>query len=243
MAWFATWFDSPYYPLLYQHRDEQEARAFMRAFLQHLQLPSGAKLLDLACGRGRHARFLAEQGYQLTGLDLSPASIADAQAQTEGDNPQFAVHDMRQPLPGGPYQAILNLFTSFGYFETDEEQAQVLSNIRQALAPEGYLLIDFFNARKVIAELVLEEQKTLADGIEVELRRYVLNGYITKDIYIQDGPERQVFQERVRAFDLEDWTALLQKAGFRIERLFGDYALGPFQPLDSPRLILLARPC
>src|SRR5687768_1289478 len=110
--WFESWFDSPWYPILYSHRDHAEAEAFVENLLKTLAPAPGARFLDLACGRGRHARFIHRRGFDVTGLDLSTASIADARLFEE-PGLRFAVQDMRHPFPG-TYDYILNLFTSFG---------------------------------------------------------------------------------------------------------------------------------
>lgn len=112
--WFNTWFDSPYYHLLYRNRSHTEAGAFIDALLKHLHPKPGAHLLGLACGKGRHALQLSERGYEVTGLDLSATSIAVVQGQRHARR-HFHVHDMRNSLPYGPFGLVLNLFTSFGY--------------------------------------------------------------------------------------------------------------------------------
>ena len=117
--WFESWFDSPYYHVLYDHRNDDEARAFIAALIEHIGLKPGASVLDLCCGAGRHSRVIHELGYNTTGCDLSANSIATAK-QFEQDGLGFFRHDMRDPLPES-YDAIFNLFTSFGYFENEED--------------------------------------------------------------------------------------------------------------------------
>lgn len=241
-TWFATWFDSSYYHLLYQHRDDTEAQFFMDNLVDYLAPDAGSRLLDLACGKGRHSIYLAQKGYEVVGVDLSPESIAHAQ-QFEQENLHFATHDMRQPLELPAFDYVFNLFTSFGYFPTEEEHVQTLQAMQQNLkGKDSRLVIDFFNAPQVIANLVLQEEKTLS-GVTFQLRRYVENGYIVKDIQFEDQGQAYHFQERVRAFTLADFERLLPQANLQLVETFGSYDLQPYEAATSSRLIILAAPC
>ena len=115
--WFESWFGSPYYKVLYQNRDEYEAQEFVEKLVDYLQPMAGSKMLDIACGRGRHSRFLASKGFDVTGIDISFDSIAYAK-QFEGDNLHFYQHDMRLPSWINYFDYAFNFFTSFGYLET-----------------------------------------------------------------------------------------------------------------------------
>lgn len=241
-TWFATWFDSHYYHLLYQHRNDDEAQFFMDNLVQHLNPETNAQILDLACGKGRHSIYLANKGFDVVGVDLSPESIEYAQ-QFAHEKLQFATHDMREPLTVGPFDYIFNLFTSFGYFPTEEEHVQTLKAMKNGLKnQDSVLVIDFFNAHKVIQNLVLAEEKTLS-GITFQLNRRVENGYILKDIYFEDQGKAFSFQESVRAIDLEGFQELFVKAGLELIETFGDYSLSAYDKNNSNRLILIAKPC
>lgn len=232
--WFASWFDSPYYPILYQHRDYREAEAFVKQLLVHLNPDQNDHFLDLACGRGRHSIYIRSQGYQVAGVDLSPDSIRDANEHAV-DGLTFDVHDMRVPFPAG-YDYIFNLFTSFGYFSNQDDNLKVLQNIREALNPGGTLVMDFMNVEKVIPELVKEEKKDL-NGVHFTLQRYVENGFIVKEIHIEDDENIQHFQERVQALDRPAFEKLFDEAGLEITEVWGDYGGGEFSADFSPRLI------
>ncbi len=237
--WFANWFDSPYYHTLYQHHDEQEARFFIDQLLQTLHLPPGARILDLACGRGRHARYLAEKGFDVTGLDISEASIAYAR-QFENGRLAFYQHDMRQLFRVNYFDAVLNLFTSFGYFDTDREHERVLHNVHDGLKPGGLFLLDFFNAHWVRAHLVRREERVLG-GIRFYIRKSIRAGRVYKRIEFEAQGRKYCFRERVRLFTLEDLTAMLHKAQLSVIRTYGGYNLEPYAPAHSQRLILIAR--
>ncbi|ASS47646.1 MAG: hypothetical protein A3D31_17630 [Candidatus Fluviicola riflensis] len=236
--WFASWFDSPYYHLLYKNRDENEAADFLTLLTAHLRLPKTAHLLDLACGAGRHSRVLHCLGYRVTGCDLSPNSIREAQEKaTEGID--FFVHDMRDPLPGN-YDVILNLFTSFGYFDNVQDNAKVLSSVFNALNENGLLIIDFMNAEKVIRELKTR-QEIARDGITFHIKREVSNGKIVKTIAFEAEGQSHFFQEKVQVLDLIDFQQLLGNAGFEIRETLGNYVLEQYNPLISDRLILICK--
>ena len=238
--WFASWFDSPYYPVLYRHRDHTEAMRFLDRLLVQLRLPQGAHCLDLACGRGRHSLHLHQKGYRVTGLDLSPESIADASLHRT-DGLDFGVHDMRLPFPA-QYDCILNLFTSFGYFATDQEHAQVLDNVANALLPGGVFVMDYLNAHKVAADLQPSQEQEV-NGIHFRITKRIQEGRIIKLIEVDDPTASSLlhYAEEVRLFTLEELKAMLAKAGMEVQLTWGDYTGGAFDPGSSPRLILFAR--
>ncbi|RSK31233.1 SAM-dependent methyltransferase [Hymenobacter metallilatus] len=238
--WFSTWFDSPYYHRLYQHRDYAEARAFLDRLLAYLHPKPTARLLDLACGKGRHSRYLSEQGFAVTGVDLSPHSIAAAR-QFGHERLHFQVHDMRDPLPYGPFDLVLNLFTSFGYFEQEAENVVALRNAAAALRPGGKLVIDFLNTELTIKTLVTHETKTV-DGTVYQLYRHFHNDFIVKEIrFRDDAGQEQYFEERVRALNQERFAEYFRMAGLRLAETLGDYQLGPFDPATSPRMIFVLK--
>jgi SAM-dependent methyltransferase len=237
--WFSTWFDSPYYHLLYQDRNYAEAQAFITALLQRLQPKPTARLLDLACGKGRHAIYLSQQGYDVTGIDLSPESIAHA-SEAEHQHLRFFVHDMRQPLPG-EFDFIFNLFTSFGYFKEEAENVVALRNAAAALKPGGKMVIDFLNTERTVRDLVAKETKEIG-GTAFLIQRHLHHDFIVKDIWFQDetGQERH-FQEWVRALSRERFEEYFRMAGLRLVEVLGDYHLAPFEEATSPRMIFVLK--
>ena len=234
--WYASWFDTPYYHLLYKERDQGEAQAFMDNLTNHLKIPKGGKILDLACGKGRHSRYLNSIGYNVTGVDLSINSIAFAK-QFENERLHFDVHNMCKPY-SDTFDAVFNLFTSFGYFDNDENNLKTIEAIKSDLADSGFGVIDFMNSKYVIDHLVNEDNKTI-DGITFNQKRYVEDGFVKKDILFSAQGEEHNYQERVRAFTLEDFKVLFEKAGVHLLDVFGDYKLNPFNELDSERLIMI----
>jgi SAM-dependent methyltransferase len=236
--WFIDWFNSPYYDLLYKDRDEPEAKKFIDRLLAELKPPPGAFVLDLACGKGRYSRYLAEKGFHVTGLDIAAESIAFAQ-QFENERLSFFVHDMRHAYRFNYFDFIFNFFTSFGYFETEKDHAKTVGNIAKDLKPDGKFVLDFFNSKKVMRTLRKEEFKTVED-VTFHIRRSVdAQGYILKNIRLRAAGRQFEFTERVRAFTLDDFRRLFARAGLKISRTFGDYHLRSFDEHQSDRLILV----
>lgn len=235
-SWFTSWFDTPYYHILYKDRDITEAQAFMDNIVHYLNLPEEAKILDLACGKGRHSIYLNQMGFDVTGVDLSENSIAEAK-KSENDKLHFAVHDMREPC-NEKYDAILNLFTSFGYFENDNDNFKTLKAIHDSLSDYGFAVIDFMNVYTVIDNLVASELKNV-DGIDFHIKRKVVDGFILKEIDFVDNGQTFHFTEKVRALTLEDFEQMMEEAGIYLLDTFGDYKLKKFYKSQSERLIML----
>jgi len=239
MSWFAHWFDSPYYYTLYKNRDEKEAQVFIDNLIDYLQMPKGSKLIDIACGKGRHAKYFNKKGIDVVGVDLSQNSINTAK-KDENKNLQFSVHDMRENYQENSFDVVTNLFTSFGYFEDNKDEQKAINAMASNLKKEGILIIDFMNAKKVIANLVLNEQKTI-NNIQFDITRQVKDGYILKDIRITDEEEQQQFQEKVKAITLADYSEFITNAGLKIIDIFGNYKLDNFDEKISDRLILICK--
>jgi SAM-dependent methyltransferase len=237
--WYAEWFDTKYYHKLYKHRDEKEAELFMRNITTHLGLKTESHILDLACGKGRHAQFLNTLGYKVTGLDLSENSILTAR-ENKNNNLSFYVHDMREVYRREQLDAVFNLFTSFGYFDSQSDNLKVLTSISEMLKEDGVLVIDFMNAEKVINKLVAEEVKSL-EGIEFHINRTYDGAHIFKNIQFNDNGEQFEFTERVQALTRTHFEELLEAAQFELLTVFGNYMLESFEEQKSDRLILIAR--
>ncbi|KRB55990.1 bifunctional 2-polyprenyl-6-hydroxyphenol methylase/3-demethylubiquinol 3-O-methyltransferase UbiG [Flavobacterium sp. Root186] len=234
--WFTSWFDTPYYHILYKDRNYREAQIFMDNLTHYLNLPEKAKVLDLACGKGRHSIYLNQLGFNVLGADLSENSIAEA-SKNSNEHLHFKVHDMREPFEE-KFDAIFNLFTSFGYFENDDDNLTTLKAIRESLSEYGFAVIDFMNVNQVIETLVPEEVKTV-DGIDFNIKRYVEDGHIFKEIDFEDQGRKFHFTEKVKALTLKDFQDLMDEAGIFLLDIFGDYKLKKFHKTESERLIMI----
>ena len=237
--WFASWFDTSYYHTLYKDRDDAEAKQFVINLINHLNINKPNRLLDLACGKGRHSVTLNEMGYSVLGVDLSPESITAASIH-KNETLDFSVHDMREVIEGEKFGAIFNLFTSFGYFDDTKDNERVLNSVNSMLETEGILVIDFMNAKRVINNLVETELKPV-DVIEFNISRRYDGSHIFKDIKFEDNNESFHFTERVQALKQEDFEQLLKDCNFEILRTFGDFNLSEFNENNSDRLIIIAR--
>ncbi|MFB6259050.1 MAG: methyltransferase domain-containing protein [Flavobacteriales bacterium] len=238
--WYESWFDSPYYHILYKDRDEDEAAFFVDQLANRLKARKGDRILDLACGKGRHAVQLHRKGFDVTGVDLSQNSIEQAKAH-EAPGLRFDVHDMRHVYDREEkFDKVLNLFSSFGYFRSEGENYRVIKAASEQLNPGGELVIDFMNAQKAVQELVPHEVKTV-EGIEFHIDRYVEYGILVKRIAFYDEGKGHEFKEKLRILFDNDLQVMLERAGMKVIDRFGDYALEPFDRRSSERLIIVAR--
>ena len=237
--WFKDWFNSPYYHLLYQNRDYKEADLFIQNLSKFLKIRLNANVLDLACGNGRHSITLNKIGFNVTGVDLSKNSISIAK-KSETEKLNFHIHDMRYKFGSESYEYIFNLFTSFGYFNSMDDNVKMLESIKSMLIPQGILIIDFLNAEKVIRELKKHEIKTIEE-IRFDINKYIENKKVFKEISITD-PSGDIykFTERVQLFNIDDFNSLL-KPNFEILHTFGDFYLNEFDSQISDRLIIIAK--
>tara|TARA_B110000881_G_scaffold119438_1_gene104816 strand:+ start:1292 stop:2011 length:720 start_codon:yes stop_codon:yes gene_type:complete len=238
MKWFETWFDSKYYHILYKHRDEQEAIKFLDNITQYLNITKG-KILDVGCGKGRHAKYFNELGFNVVGIDLSLNSIAKAKLN-ETQNLKFYKFDMRNVFKENSFNVVTNLFTSFGYFDNSLDEQKTINAMVKNLKKDGILIIDFMNVKKIINNLVSKESKKI-NSVEFDITRELKDNYILKNITINDQDISLKFQEKVHALTLIDFSKMLQKASMSIVDIFGNYNLDDFNALQSDRLILIAR--
>jgi SAM-dependent methyltransferase len=239
-AWYKEWFSSPYYHKLYFERDEKEAGAFIKKLLEYLHPRQGARILDVACGRGRHSRILASMGYHVTGIDLSMSSIQWAR-QFENENLDFYVHDMRLPFWGNYFDFAFNFFTSFGYFRTRREHDDAMRTIARSLKKEGIFVIDYLNVH--YAEEHMRHQEVLQIGsANYEIHRWDDETHFCKKITVHDPVQHQNIEhiEKVAKFSLGDFTEMLAFQGLQVQEVFGDYNFSRYDIRKTPRLIIVA---
>jgi len=237
-AWFESWFDTSFYHLLYKDRDDKEARFFIKNMIEQLRPGPDAHFLDLACGRGRHAKFLSELGYDVTGLDLSERNITYAR-QFANDSLHFEEGDMRKPFGKDRFDYIFNLFTSFGYFENHDDNLQALKMMKQALKPGGVLVLDFMNVNKVKLGLVEEEVRQV-ENIEFHIERFIRDERVVKKITFECDGHLYQYEEKVQLLEREDFDKLFQEAGLTIRQVYGNFDLSDYDRRDGERLILVA---
>jgi len=236
--WFEEWFDSPYYHLLYKDRDEDEAELFISNLLIYLKPFKNDLLLDVACGKGRHAIYMNKLGYRVDAFDLSENSISAAK-KFENKQLKFYVNDIRNPLNLNYYNTAFNLFTSFGYFVDDKDNQQAINAISKSLKKGGRFVLDFMNSKKVINSLLPSEYKKI-EHLDFLIEKKIIDNFIVKEISFNDDDKDFKFTEQVKIIFYKDFLAYFEAASFSIEAVFGDYNLNAFNEDTSDRLILIA---
>lgn len=241
--WYEDWFNSDAYEIVYNRRNLNDAEHLADLLESELEPAPGIDILDVGTGRGRHARILAKRGYRLTGLDLSEKAIETARerAESEGLTKEqivFVQGDMRLPHFQERFDGVVNLFTSFGFFEDEHDHRRAISSMATALKPEGWLMQDFLNAPYVRERLVPESEHTSGD-VHVHQKRWIEDGRVNKRILLTRGTEEYTYLESVRLLTREDLNTIYENAGLTVTGTFGDYA-GNAYSASSPRLILIA---
>jgi SAM-dependent methyltransferase len=235
MEWFEEWFGEEYLRL-YPHRDDADAERAVGLICRSVGLEPGWRVLDVACGAGRHARAFVAAGARCFGLDLSATLLRLARQVT--DAPLIRA-DMRWlPIRPASMDLTVNLFTSFGYFERDAEHTAALEEMVSTVRPGGWFVIDFLNPAAVRRQLVPEETLELP-GRTVQVSRSVSpdGRYVCKSIRATKGRH---YMERVRLFEPDQMSAMLKRAGVKVQLAFGDYDASPLTP-DAARTILLGQ--
>ncbi len=212
---------------------------FLDNLIRYLQLKTDAKIWDMACGKGRHVQYLAAKGFNAYGTDISENSI-DGAIKHNLNLPaaHFFVHDMRRPFRTNYFDCALNIFTSLGYFEFKRDDERVFISASQSLKANGKFVVDYLNAEKVIKNLVREETKT-SDGIDFNISRKIENKTIIKTIEFNAEGKEHKYEERVKAWTLNDFNEMAQVAGLKVNDVFGAYNLNKFDSLNSDRLIMI----
>ncbi len=237
--WFESWFDSPYYHILYNNRDEKEAAAFIEKLYKYLAPQDSGRVLDLACGKGRHSVTLHKLGFNVVGVDLSAENIKAAKQQ-ETTGLTFCRHDMRKIFEKEGFDYVFNLFTSFGYFLEREQNARALEAASANLKKGGRFVIDYLNAEKVKTALPNRQLITKGD-FSFFVEKYCQDGIIHKRIEVEEqlSNQKRVFWEQVQGFTLTDFREFLANARLKELVIWGNYNLDPFEE-NADRLIILA---
>ena len=240
-AWYKDWFSSPFYHKLYFEKDDKEAYQFLSRLLEYLTPSHQSQLLELNCGRGKWTRFLNEQGFDVTGIDLSFENIEQAR-QSENERLHFYQHDMRLPAWINYFDYVLNLFTSFGYYPTRREHDDAVNTMVKSLKSSGTIVFDYLNVHYVEEHLVLNEWKRI-DKTDFEIHRWMDSGFFYKKITISDPglSEPVQFTEKLAKLSLGDFTDMLSYQNIQVSEVFGDYSLGRYDVANTPRMIVIGK--
>lgn len=211
-----------------------------------LGLKAGDQILDLCCGQGRHAVILASLGIKVTGQDQSNEYLNDARAAAAERSIDLPLvkSDMRKIPFACKFDAVINMFTSFGYFETEEEDRQVLTAIHKALKSGGQLLMDLLNRDWVIANNRPADRRVNGDGtIVLERRKLNLEtnrNEVTFTFIDSEGNKRESFGHRIRLYTLDEITLMMSDTGFELQRVYGGFDSQPYSA-SARRMIVAAR--
>lgn len=237
--WFEDWFDSPYYHRLYCNRSEEEAANFIKALSIRLDIRSTVKVLDVACGKGRHSRTLASLGFDVTGIDLSKNSIAFAKNFANA-HLKFEVFDMRNVFAPKEFDYVFNLFSSFGYFDNETDDLKTIKAFAANLKTGGTLVLDYLNCEWAV-KVMKPREIIQRDEVQYHIQKKLENGFIVKTIDFIDKGENHHYQECLKVINLNKFEKMLHDARFEIKHTFGDYDLSEFSRGSSPRLIIVAK--
>jgi len=240
--WFKDWFNTEEYLSVYQHRNESDAEEHIKLILENVNIPSEPKILDMACGAGRHAIILARKNFDVTAVDLSENLLSIAKKNTYDENLKlnFVHSDIRKFKSDDKFNLVLNLFTSFGYFESDEENFSVLQKAYDLLIDDGFFVLDFFNSYFLEQNLVESSEEILGE-VKIHQFRKIKGNRVTKKIVITKNGNLSQFEESVRMFTKADLLNAIQNIGFDIYKTFGDFLGNKFEKFTSPRLIMICK--
>jgi len=242
MSWYKEWFDSDNYLKIYSHRDETEAERLVDLIVNNINFFSGGKVLDMACGSGRHAIIFASKGYEVTAVDLSKNLIATAEANAKAQNVniEFVNSDILEFSSIKKFDLVVNLFTSIGYFDDDENNFNVILKAFNLLTNGGNFVIDYFNKNYLLRNLI--PTSVFSDnGSRITQNRFIDGNRVRKNITIENNGTIDEFYESVRLYSDNEMMSFLQRAGFKILKKFGDYKGNDFKEDSSQRLIIFAQ--
>ncbi len=243
--WYREFFDDLYLRVYQPLEAPEKVRREVDFIVKALNLPAGAKVLDLCCGQGRHSLELARRGFRVVGVDLSEALLyaARKRAESEGLNVTFLQCDMREIDFKDEFDAIINMFTSFGYLESEAEDEKVLGKVDQALKSGGKFLLDVVNRDRLVRDFQGREWHAADEGwLVLEERTFDhLSGRMeTRWICVARDGVRYERLSSVRLYTASELRTMLERAGLKVTDLFGDYDGSPYS-WDSQRLIVVAR--
>lgn len=233
--WFKDWFASEFYLKVYKHRNNLEAESFLQFIIDDLEIEKKSKILDAACGAGRHLHFLQKKGFITYGFDLSLPLLKVAKKELIYNT--ILNMDIRNVAFKQQFDFVFNLFTSFGYFETDNQNFKFFSSIKNYLKNKGVIVFDYFNTEYLKKNLVLNSCKII-DDIKITEERNISDGRVNKIIILNNGLEEKSYVESVKLYSYFQLIENFEKLGYRIIKQYGNYNGEIFDIEKSERLIL-----
>jgi SAM-dependent methyltransferase len=240
--WFEEWFNSKEYLDVYQHRNETDARKLFDLIIANIQIPINGKVMDLACGPGRHSILFAHKGFKVTGVDLSDnlLKVAGLAARKEKLDIKFVEADLRHIELEDKFDLVVNLFTSFGFFDNDEDNFSIFKTASKLLLPGGYFVFDFLNSSFIENNLVRESSEVKPHEKIIQKRR-IEGDRVIKDIIIHHNGTVKTFYESVKLYRKEELDRAIRDNGLAIKKTFGDFSGSDFIEAASPRIIIIAQ--
>jgi 2-polyprenyl-3-methyl-5-hydroxy-6-metoxy-1,4-benzoquinol methylase len=240
--WFKDWFNTDEYLAVYSHRDDTDAKKLVDLILKNVNIPCKCRILDLACGTGRHSLLFAQKNFNVTAVDLSKhlLSIAKDSAEKSGLNINFVNADVRSFCDSAKFYLVVNLFTSFGYFESDEENFIIFKSAFHHLEDGGFFVLDYFNKNFVINNLVPFSFDKNKYG-EIIQKRSIEGNRVVKKITIKQNNIEKHFHESVRLYQYDELERAIKQTGLKIKKIFGNLSGNFFEPENSPTTISKAQ--
>lgn len=240
--WYEDWFDTVEYLNVYKHRNDDDAKKLVQLILDNVSLNRDARILDLACGAGRHSVLFARHGFKVTAVDLSKhlLEVAKKSAEAEGVGVNFIRSDLREFSISSKFDLVVNLFTSFGYFQSDEENFKMFKVASDHLKDSGYLVLDYLNKKFIENNLVPQSVEEIEGGKIIQERK-IEGERVIKTIKIRKNGNDSEFYESVRMYGIADLERIFEETGFKIQNVFGNSDGSSFDLETSPRIIFIAR--
>lgn len=241
MEWWESFFNEGAGEIMFTEEAWQRAEQNCDALVALLGIVPGAKILDLACGTGRYAIPLAKRGYQVVGLDISSVFLeqARARAKEQGLKIEFVQGDMRRIPFENEFDAVINLFTSFGYFEKEEDHLRVLKEVHKSLKPGGRFLLDLSNREWLMRNFQARDWREYQDFILLEERKFDFERSRNEARWIVlKGQERKEYFHSLRLFTLGELLELFSRTRLKVLGYYGSLKGEPWS-FDARRLVIL----
>ena len=237
--WYKDWFSSKDYLDVYRHRNSEDTERLVNLITSTVNPEPDAEILDAACGAGRHAIKFAKKGFNVTAFDLSETllQIGVDEAKQHNVSIDFLNSDIRTFMTDTKFDLVLSLFTSFGYFESDDENFIFPKNAFNMMKHKGYYVLDYFNKNFVEHNLVEESERKVNEKEIVE-NRFIENDRVIKRISIREENQNNEYVESVKLYSLEQIEERFKSIGFKTVNVFGDYLGNPFKNESSERCII-----
>jgi SAM-dependent methyltransferase len=242
--WYKDWFASEEYLKVYSHRNQNDAKKLINLIFNNITIPKNSIILDAACGMGRHSILLSRLGHTVFGFDLSRSflKIAVESNSDSNTNANFFCADIRHVLFKKSFALILNLFTSFGYFESDIENFRFIRNSNLFMRENGYFILDYMNKNFLTNNLIQKTRKEY-DDFDVIEEREIKGDRVIKNIIINREGKKKIFLESVKLYSVNKIEDEFRKSEYKLVRLFGDYDGNDFSNTNSQRVIFIFQKC